>query len=229
MFDNIRSGEIIVADAWIEIDVCKPLGKEKGITSCRRKLSWSHERISTPLLNISQGTVSSWNMATCWQTGCKSKLSKDLHCFRLHEVTCLHHAFLDRLATEPDLRHLKFRVGGLVGPHVIFPYAEDLVAHIASSKKYRRTNPLDSEIAQSSFGVLFCWCLFVWNFDWLVSNFFFQWFLMVFSWLLMVFPWFSCLFDGFLMIFPWVFLVWVPLTFGFWKRCDPPRTQLILA
>lgn len=95
-------------------------------------------------------------MATCWQTGCKSKLSKDLHCFRLHEVTCLHHAFLDRLATEPDLRHLKFRVGGLVGPHVIFPYAEDLVAHIASSKKYRRTNPLDSEIAQSSFGVLFC-------------------------------------------------------------------------
>ena len=71
-------------------------------------------------------------------------------------MTCLHHAFLDRLDTEPDLRHLKFRVGGLVGPHVIFPYAEDLVAHIASSKKYRRTNPLDSEISQSSFGVLFC-------------------------------------------------------------------------
>lgn len=56
----------------------------------------------------------------------------------------MHHAFLDRLATEPDLQHLKFRVGGLVGPHVIFPYTEDLVAHIASSKKYRRTNPLDS-------------------------------------------------------------------------------------
>ena len=63
---------------------------------------------------------------------------------RKNPVTCLHHAFLDRLDTEPDLRHLKFRVGGLVGPHVIFPYAEDLVAHIASSKKYRRTNPLDS-------------------------------------------------------------------------------------
>ena len=60
------------------------------------------------------------------------------------EVMCLHHAFLDRLATEPDLRHLKFCVGGLLGPHVIFPYTQDLVAHVASSKKYRRTNPLDS-------------------------------------------------------------------------------------
>ena len=66
-------------------------------------------------------------------------------CFAfVFEVMCLHHAFLDRLATEPDLRHLKFCVGGLVGPHVIFPYRQDLVAHVASSKKYRRTNPLDS-------------------------------------------------------------------------------------
>ena len=76
------------------------------------------------------------------------------------EVTCLHHAFLDRLATEPDLRYLKFRVGGLVGPHMIFPYTQDLVAHVASSKKYRRTNPLDSK--RTKFQCLFhvCICLF---------------------------------------------------------------------
>ena len=177
-------------------------------------------------------------MATCWQTGCKSKLSKDLDCFRLHEVTCLHHAFLDRLDTEPDLRHLKFRVGGLVGPHVIFPYAEDLVAHIASSKKYRRTNPLDSEISQSSFGVLFCWfvCLVGTWIGWFPCVFFsmvFDGLFRGFWWFFHGCWWFSHGFHVCLMDFWWFSrgFSWFgsPWPSAFKGRCDSPRTQRILA
>ena len=93
-------------------------------------------------------------------SSCETKLPKMTSIDTLSvEVTCLHHAFLDRLATEPDLRYLKFRVGGLVGPHVIFPYTQDLVAHVASSKKYRRTNPLDSK--RTKFQCLFHVCIYM--------------------------------------------------------------------